>query len=67
VRFSLFEQASGLGLEDADRVSAGRPAQRRVLGADELDQRGGEFGGVSGSTSEVSDSIRPSSPNLAAA
>src|ERR1700733_6348623 len=45
VRGGLFEQGLGFLLQDADRVGSGGPAQRRLVGADELDQGLRELGG----------------------
>src|SRR5215218_2285949 len=46
VGVGLGEQLLGLLLEHPDGVDAGRPAQRRLGGAGELDQRSGELGRV---------------------
>jgi hypothetical protein len=46
VRVGLFEQGLGFLFQDADRVGSGGPAQRRLTGADELDQGLRELGGV---------------------
>src|SRR3954465_76107 len=48
VRVDLREQQSRLVLDALDHVLAGRPAQRRLIGIGQLDQRARELGRVAG-------------------